>query len=191
MRYTSNGIESIQPYEALPNQKAQSQTQAKQTQTEQTQVEQTLVCATFKQYADKPISILAVLSKDGIIIADHEPALNFAKPDFVNIADYVCFDGLDMIFKPEQLRKSIDIYRQLKSSRLIEYDTSMLRHDVNSSIQTTGLKDSGRFDYEVANLTNGQAAVLAICLLYSSMNLADSCIAMTNRIMGLQNSITI
>lgn len=146
--------------------------------------EDSLICATFGQYDGKPITILSMATsidgKEVLLIVDEEEPTYQLKDGYAHVTDLKQFDDAEMIFDQSRFIEALEAYRQLKATDSIIYDPKMVKYDVGDSVQINGLKDSGRFNYEVQGVTNGHMAVLATCLFHNKLKTHDDCIEMTN-----------
>jgi hypothetical protein len=73
----------------------------------------------------------------------------------------------DMLFRPEDLLEALEIYRDLSRRKIFEIDDpTMQRLKPDSAFEIDGLNPNGKQNLNFFGLSNGQAAVLATCLMF-------------------------
>ncbi|AUZ05283.1 hypothetical protein ADP71_17560 [Vitreoscilla sp. C1] len=132
--------------------------------------QEVMIRASFGSYEGKPVGILSmVMDIDGkptLICTQEETPPKFGLQDgFILITD---LDGIGatLLFDQTQFITAIEAYKELKAKGTIVLEPSLQKHDVSDSVQIAGLKDSGRFNYQVQNVGNGAAAILATALYF-------------------------
>ncbi len=151
------------------------------------------ISAAFGQYSGGATSVLALIDNiDGenilLILGETEFDLT-RQEDYVLITDIPTSGDRDMLFKAHDFQDALEAYRELKGADAIEFDDDAKRLLIDNKIEADGLKESGRLNYSIQELSNGHVAVLAICLYFKKQRNIDSAMDMAESFMGFFKTI--
>lgn len=152
-----------------------------------------LIRASFGKYDGKPTGILAmVMDVNGtpmlLFTNDETPAKFEPQTGFIFITDMPGLDSI-MVFEQTQFIQAIEAYRELKAKGILVIEPSLRKYDISDNVQIDGLKDSGRFNYQVQGVTNGAAAILATALYFKQHCRNERLVASTAVLMNMLTTI--
>lgn len=138
-----------------------------------------LIKSSFSRYSGNPVSIYAasLTSDDGdrLLVIQKDGAFNSEKKEgFALIVDTPTLKDFDMVFGSERFLDGLTAYQDLIACEGVILDADVQKHKPDNSIEMDGLTANGKINWRFNEVSNGQAAVLAICLYFRELTGFDT-----------------
>lgn len=145
--------------------------------------------AQFTRYSGEPLSMYAVAIDGVLVIAKKGKPSTKKDNGMALLVDSATQENYDMLFASDRFMDGLNAYFDLKSCGKITIADDLAQYRPDNSIEVDGLTQAGKINYRFSDVSNGQAAVLAVCLYYrehdgfsAAMNMSEK---MTNFFMSI------